>query len=338
MKNKLYITGAFLIAIFMVSGCQKKADVKIGFSVGPSHERWEKDIDYFSARIRNAGASVFVHEAQDCHETQVAQVGELLKKKIDVLVIVPVDSRRAAELVRLAHGNNVRVIAYDRIIHNCDLDFYISFDNMRVGEMQAEYLTRIRPSGKYAVLGGDPADNNSRQLRLGQMHILQPLVENKSISIVVDELVKNWSSDEAYSLIDKYLEANPGGLDAIVASNDHLAEGAYNALVKHNMVRKVLLSGQDAEARACHRIARGNQTMTVYKYIETLATVSASTALSLAKGDPVMNTQLSVNNGKIMVPSILLSSMVAVHPENIRMTVIADGYLNENLVFGMNFP
>lgn len=334
MKNRLFVIFAFLFTVILISGCKRTEDVRIGFSVGPSHERWEKDIDYFSARIRNAGATVFVAEAENSHEKQVEQVKGLLGNKIDVLVLVPVDSRRAAEIVRLAHQNDIRVIAYDRIVNNCDLDFYISFDNMRVGEMQAEYLTRIRPTGKYAVLGGDAGDNNSLLLRLGHMNILQPFVESRNISIVVDEYVSGWSADEAFRIIDNYLESNPGQLDAIVASNDHIAEGAFNALAKHNLAGKVLLSGQDAEVTACQRIVQGLQTMTVYKYIETLATTTASTALSLARGDPVMNTQLSINNGQVMVPSILLSSMVTVHPENIRMTVIADGYLNEEMIYG----
>ena len=336
MKKMLSVTLIILSVIIMALGCNRTSNIKVGFSVGPSHERWEKDIDYFSANILNAGATVLVARANNNHEQQLEQVKDLLKKKVDVLVVVPVDSRRASEIVTLAHQNEVRVIAYDRMINNCELDFYISFDNMKVGEMQAEYLTRIKPLGRYAILGGDSNDNNSIHLRLGQMNILQPFVESKNISLVVDEYIKGWNGEEAFRIIDKYLELNPDGLDAIVASNDHIAEGAFKALIKHNMTKKVLLSGQDAEASACQRIVQGDQTMTVYKYIETLASVSATTALCLAKGDPVMNTQLSINNGKVMVPSILLSSMVPVNSENIRMTVIADGYLDEDIVFGHN--
>ena len=333
MKKNLCTVIALLFGIILIAGCSRTNEVKIGFSVGPDHERWERDIDHFSSRILNAGAILHVARAENSHQRQVEQVRELLKKNIDVLVIVPVDSRRASGIVSLAHQNGVRVIAYDRIINDCDLDFYISFDNMRVGEMQAEYIARIRLEGKYALLGGDPGDNNSILLRLGHMNILQPLVESRRISVVIDEYINDWSGEEAYRIIDEYLEANPGGLDAIVASNDHIAEGAFRAIQKHNPPNKILLSGQDAEASACKRIMDGSQTMTVYKYIETLATVSATTALSLAKGEPVMNTQLSINNGQFMVPAILLSSMVAVHPENLRMTVMADGYLEEELAF-----
>jgi len=334
MKKGIIAIITALLGVFTFTGCGESSDTKIGFSVGPSHERWQRDIDYFSARITNAGAAIFVAEAGNSHEKQMEQVRELLKKNIDVLVIVPVDSRKASEIVCLAHDNNVRVIAYDRIVNDCDLDFYISFDNMRVGEMQAEYLTRIKPEGYYALLGGDSGDNNSTLLRLGHMHVLMPFIESGRISLIVDQYVREWSSEEAYRIIDTYLEENPDRLDAIVASNDNLADGAFRALEKHNLAGKVLLSGQDAEIEACQRIVNGMQTMTVYKYIETLATVAASTALSLAKGEPIANTQLSVNNGVVMVPSIQLSSMISVHPENIRMTVIADGFIDESEIFG----
>jgi D-xylose ABC transporter substrate-binding protein len=279
------------------------------------------------------GGEVLVARAENDQEKQINQANELIKEGAKVLVVVPVDSEASAELVKQAHSKNVKVIAYDRIIKNCNLDFYITFDNLKVGEMQAEYLTRAKDSGKYAILGGDANDHNSLLLRLGQMNILQPKIESGDIKVVVDKYVKNWSTDIAFATIDSYLSKNPGELDAIVASNDNLATGAYRALEKHGMNGKVLLSGQDAELDACRRIAKGQQTMTVYKFIETLAVTAASTAVSIAKNEPIMSTQLTVNNDRIMVPSILLPSMIAVHNENIRMTVVADGYLDEKKIF-----
>ncbi len=334
--KRIFIPLIMLLFLSFLWSCEKDDEVKIGFSLGPSHERWQKDIDYFSTRINSAGGILLVAEAENDHEVQVEQVRNLIKKNIDVLVIVPVDSEKAAEIVELAHDNNISVIAYDRIIKNSDLDFYISFDNMRVGEMQAEYLSKVKPEGNYAVLGGDPGDHNSLLLRLGQMNVLQPLIEKGSISLVLDTYITDWSSSRAEKIIDNYLQDNPEGLDAIVASNDNIATGAFNALVKHGLDGKVLLSGQDAEVEACQRIVRGNQTMTVYKYIETLAVTAASTAMSIAKGDKIMNTEISINNNKVMVPAILLPSMITINSENMRMTVIADGYMNEQMIFGNN--
>lgn len=333
MLQKLRTPSIIALILLIFMGCTQSDEVKIGFSLGPSHERWKKDLDYFTTRINSAGGTLYIERAEDDHEKQVEQVEDLIKKKISVLVIVPTDSEKAAEIVELAHQHNIQVIAYDRIIKNSDLDFYISFDNMRVGEMQAEYLTRMRPQGYYALLGGDPQDHNSGLLRLGQMNVLQPLIENNNINLVIDQHMKDWSSEQAFEVINQYLQENPNKLDAIIASNDNIAGGAFKALAQHNLEGKVLLSGQDAEIDACQRIVRGHQTMTVYKYIETLAVTAASTAISMAKKDKIMNTQISINNNQVMVPSILLPSMIAVNSENMRMTIVADGYMDEDVIY-----
>jgi D-xylose transport system substrate-binding protein len=254
---------------------------------------------------------------------------------VDVIIMVAINSDAAGALVQTAKKNGVKVIAYDRLIKNCDLDYYVSFDNIRIGELQADYLTRIIPTGKYAILGGSPKDYNSALLRLGQMNILQPLVTRNDIAIVLDQNVENWDPDIAYDIINNYLN-DSGELDAIIASNDMISKGAIKALEEHDLAGEVLVSGQDAETDACKRIVDGTQTMTVYKYIESLAGAAVNIALALAENGTIPYSQTTVNNGKIMVPSIQLPNMIPVNKENMRMTVIADGYLDENIVFADN--
>ncbi|MCK4817203.1 substrate-binding domain-containing protein, partial [bacterium] len=123
-------------------------------------------------------------------------------------------------------------------------------------------------------------------------------------------------------------------LDAIVASSDMLSGGAARALAEHGLEKDILLSGQDAQMDACRRIVQGTQTMTVYKVIESLASSTAKIAISLAQDETIPNTLTTVNNGSKMVPAILISSIIPVGKENIRMTVIADGFLDEKEVFG----
>jgi len=333
--NYFKFIGAFLILIFII-GCNSEEKVKVGISIGPDHERWLKDRDYLVQRLENHGAQVFVLEAGNNERMQSKQVEELVTKdKIDVLIIIPVNSETAGLMVDNAKRTKegLKVIAYDRMIKNCMLDFYISFDNVKVGELQADYLTRIKSGGKYALLGGDQTDNNSILLRLGQMNVLQPLVTKGDVKIVIDRFVDGWNANLAYQIVDDYLKENKG-LDAIVASNDELARGASMALDKYNMSTKVLLSGQDAQIDACKRIIEGKQTMTVYKFIESLAHSAANIAIQLGKNEPMSNSYATVNNGRKLVPSLLLPSMIQVTPENIRMTVIADGYLDEKQVFG----
>ncbi len=306
---------------------------KIGISIGPNQERWKKDNDFLTHHMELLEAEVVVKEAGADERLQAKQVKELVEDEaIDVLIIIPVNSETAGRIVDFAKSKDVKVIAYDRIVLNCDLDYYVSFDNVRVGEIQAEYLTKIKPKGKYALLGGDANDNNSSLLSIGQMNILQPYVLKGDVEIVMNENVKNWDVDIAYNIIDNYLSKN-AELDAIIASSDALSEGAARAIEDHGLTGQILLSGQDAETEACRRIVEGQQTMTVYKVIESLASSTANIAMSLAKKNGVPNSQITVSNGSKMVPSLLLSSLMPVAKENLRMTVIADGYLDENAVY-----
>ncbi len=324
---------AIVISLLLV-GCTKTDDIVIGISMGPTHERWTKDISYLSQHLESQNAKVIVREANGSQVEQARQAKEMIEKdKLDVLIIVPVNSDAAGKLVDYAKSRDIDVIAYDRIIKNCDLDCYLSFDNVRIGEIQAEYLTKIKPRGSYALLGGDPGDNNSLLLRIGQMNVLQPLIIRGDIKIVIDENVEKWDDGIAYQIMKDYLAENEPP-DAIIASSDGLSRGASKALMELELDKKVLLSGQDAETDACRRIVNGQQTMTVYKVIESLAASAANMAILLARDEPIPNTLATVNNGTKMVPAVLVSSIIPVGQENIRMTVIADGFIDEKAVFG----
>ncbi|MFC2087811.1 sugar ABC transporter substrate-binding protein [Bacteroidota bacterium] len=334
MKKLIYtFIIIFSFGLFLI-GCNSKEMVKVGISLGPVHERWSKDRDFLIKHLESNDVKVYVEEAQGSQKRQNDQIVELVNKKIDVLIIIPVNSEEASSTVNYAKKEGVKVIAYDRIVRNCDLDYYVSFDNVKVGEQQAEYLTKIKPEGNYVILGGAPTDNNSMLLKLGQMNILQPLIIRGDIQVVLDQYVENWDSEVAYEILNDFLNKNTLQIDAIVASNDAISRGAYKALAEHRLSGKVLLSGQDAEIDACKRIVNGNQTMTVYKVIESLAFTTANLAIDLARDNKMPNTQTTTNNGQKMVPAILLQSIMPVTKENIRMTVIADGYLDEEEIFG----
>lgn len=320
--------------MFLLGGsCSTPHGIRVGISMGPSHERWVKDADYLRQYLEARGAEVTVETAGDDEQKQAEQAGRMIRDGIDVLIIVPVNSVTCGRIVDRAKEQGVKVIAYDRIVKDCDLDFYISFDNIRVGEMQADFLTRIRPTGKYAILGGDPEDNNSVLLRLGQMNVLQPLIIKGDIEVVVDRNVEHWDGGLARRIIGEYLDGG-GRLDAVIASNDALSGGACRAIAEHGLTGNIILSGQDAETEACRRIVKGEQTMTVYKVVESLAHTAAEIAVALSSGDNLPPSQTTVFNGRKMVPARLLTSMIPVSKENIRMTVIADGYLDEQQVFG----
>ncbi|MBN2348949.1 MAG: substrate-binding domain-containing protein [Bacteroidales bacterium] len=332
MKKTMYTFVRFVLVIFLIlSACTDK--VTIGLLMDNyEQDRWQKDKDIFVRRIQELGSNVLVEVADGDFDKQLEQARKLLDAGVDLLVVVPADLNRAAEIVLEAHKKNVRVLSYDRLIKNCNLDFYISFDNVEVGKLQADYITSICPQGKYAIIGGAVSDNNSFLLRLGQMSVLEPLIEKGDIQLVYDQYVDQWNESEGYKHMKQCLEKNKSCPNAVLAANDELARGVLKALDEATMGGKVYICGQDAELDAIQRIVAGTQTMTVYKPIEAIATTAAELALKLAHDEDIPNIHISVNNGKKMVPSILLPSMV-VNKETIKLTVIADGYLKENKIY-----
>ncbi|MGQ7870559.1 substrate-binding domain-containing protein [Sunxiuqinia sp. sy24] len=330
MKHINVIFGFFLL-IFLFSGCNTKPVVGLLMDT-IERERWAKDRDLFVEKVNELGGSVVVKVADSDPSVQFQQALDLINEGIDVLVIIPVDKTVAAGIVKTAKKTRIPVLAYDRLIWDCDLDFYISTDNIQIGEKQAEFLTKSKPEGNYALIGGPTTDNNSVQLYLGWMNVLQPLVDKGDITIISNTFVDAWQPEEGYKVTKELLEKGET-IDAIIAGNDALASGAIQALHEHEMDGEVLIAGQDADINAIRNIVFGNQTITVYKPLESMAFNAAIAAVKMAKGkDPTDNMSFTVNNGHRLVPAILLEGQI-VNKQNIRMTVISEGFVAEQEVF-----
>jgi D-xylose transport system substrate-binding protein len=332
MKRTIVLLLVILLpCLCMFNGCSQKK-VKIGLLMDNyEQDRWVRDRDYFIQKAEELGAEVLVEVADGDAARQLEQAQKLLDEKADVLVVVPVDLNEAGKIVPLAHRYQARVLSYDRLIKDCNLDFYISFDNVEVGALQAEYLTKVCPVGNYAIIGGAKTDNNSFLLKIGQMNVLEPLIEKGDIKIVYDQFVDRWHEENGYLHMKECLKKYPN-VDAVLVANDGLATGVARALEEKGLLGKVFISGQDAELSACQRIIAGTQSMTVYKPIEAIAYKAAGIAVRLADDDDFQDLHMSVNNGKKMVPALLLPAMI-VNRETIRLTVVADDYLKENEIF-----
>lgn len=310
----------------------KSGKLRIGFSMDTlKEERWQKDRDIFVKRAEELGAEVLVQAADGKDETQIKQAESLLTQGIDVLVIIPHNAEVCATIVDAAKKQNVPVISYDRLVKNSEPDLYISFDNEKVGELQAKYLVEKAPKGNYILIGGSQTDNNAKLLREGQMKILQPLIDSGDIKIVANQWAKDWLADEALKHTENALTINNNDVVAIVTSNDGTAGGAIQALNAQKLSSKVFVSGQDADLGALQRIVAGTQSMTVYKPVSKLASRAAEAAVALAKKEKV-ETNGKVNNGKIDVPSILLEP-ITVDKTNLDDTVIKDGFQKREDVY-----
>ncbi|MEW8979031.1 MAG: substrate-binding domain-containing protein [Symbiobacterium sp.] len=326
---------------------EAQPDILIGFSMDTlQEERWQRDRDLFVARARELGADVIVQAASGDSFLQMSQAENMIARGVDVLVVVAHDAEAMRPIVSEARAAGVKVVAYDRLIRNVDLDFYLAFDHEWAGFLQAQYLADQMPQGRYVLLGGAPADDQAWEVRKGIHRVLDPLQERGDIEIVLEEMVEGWSAEAAEALVETLLPPDAGApgedaadaptprpIDVIIAADDALAGGAVAALSRHGLAGQVLVAGQNADLEAMQRILAGTQTMTVYKPIRQLAATAAEVAVALARGEHPSATRTTFN-GKDEVPTLVLEP-VTVDRSNWLDTVVADGFHRKEDILGI---
>jgi D-xylose transport system substrate-binding protein len=311
----------------------KTGAVRIGFSMDTlKEERWQRDKALVEQRAKELGAVLDVQVANGDDAVQTKQADNMLAKGVDVLIVAPHNGEIAASIVEAAHRKGVPVISYDRLIRNADVDLYVSHQVEKIGELQADYALKRVPKGNYVLIGGSPTDYNAILLRNGQMRILDPAVKRGDIKIISQQFAKEWRADEALRITEDALTRTRKNIQAIVASNDGTAGGAVSALEAAGLAGRVLVTGQDAQKDAVQRVAKGTQTMTIYKPIQPLAFSAVDAAMKLARKEPI-ETKDKINNGRKDVPAIL-HEPIAVDKENLDSTIIKDGYHKREDIYG----
>ena len=307
------------------SGAPQK--IRIGLSLDTlKEERWQRDRDRFVAEASQLGAEVLVQSANSDDAAQMRDVESLISSRVSVMVIVPHNGEAMAKGIRAAKAAGIPVISYDRLIRDSDVDLYISFDNIRVGELQAQYLVdQLRGrKAKIVRIYGSKTDNNAVLFKAGQDRVLQPLIDRGDIEVVFEDWALDWKPENAKKIVNAAITAKGKAIDGILASNDGTAGGAVQALTEEGLAGKILVTGQDAELAAVQRINRGTQAMTIYKPVSRLAARAAFTAVAMAKREVIIANG-AVNNGFKEVPSIL-EEVVVVNRTNILDTVVKDGF------------
>jgi D-xylose transport system substrate-binding protein len=304
-----------------IEGAKK---IKIGFSLGTlKEERWIKDRDILMTKARELGADIIVQNANNDDQDQLKQVRYLLEQGIDVLILVPNDLNKAAAAVEMAKRQGVPVISYDRLVLNSNVDLYITFDNVKVGELMARRFVSTMSTGNVLIINGAKNDNNTKMIKQGYDKVLKPLDAEGKINIIGEEWAANWLKEYAFKVVDETLQKKTK-INAVIAGNDSLAEGAIEALSEHRMTGKVIVLGQDADLTACQRIVEGTQLMTIYKPIEKLAEATVEMAIKLVNKEP-LNIDEYINDGKYDVRYYVLDP-IAVDKKNIDATIIRDGF------------
>jgi len=290
-----------------------------------------QDRPLFEAKVKELAPDIeilYSNANQDAAQQQ-SQADAALTNGATVLVLDPVDSASAASIVAKAAAKKVPVISYDRLILNAAVDYYVSFDNEKVGTLQGQALldklTKDGNAGKTIVMiNGSPTDNNATLFKKGAHSVL-----DGKVKIGAEYDTPDWSPDQAQTEMDQAItKLGKTGFVGVYCANDGTCGGAIAAMKGAGIdPKKIPTTGQDAELAGIQRILLGEQYMTIYKAIKAEANAAAELAVGLAKGTgvPSSMTLSKVNNGQLDVPSVLLAP-VAVTKDTIKTTVVADGF------------
>lgn len=281
-------------------------------------------------------ATIQYANANNNADTQQNQAEAALTKGACILVVDPNDSERAAVIVQSAKASGVPVIAYDRIIQDPDVAYYVSFDNRRVGELQGQYIADQYQDGNFGLekgaslvmINGSQTDNNALLFREGALSVLQPLVDSGELTLSFDQYTPNWDNARAQTLMEGVLTKERNNVDIAYVANDGMANTVIAALRTQGLNGEVLVTGQDATLTGIQNILTGDQAMTVYKPIIEEARATAQLVAALSRGeDPgdLVNGETEVLGGA-QIPSVLADPIV-VDRSNVEETVIADGFL-----------
>lgn len=286
------------------------------------------DHPLFEAKLKELCADcklLYANANQDAAQQQ-SQAESMLTQGAKVLVLDPVDGKAAQAIVSKAKSQNVPVVSYDRLASG-PVDYYVSFDNTRVGQIQGQALLKeLQKSGDpkrgpIVMINGAPTDPNAAQFKKGAHSVL-----DGKVNIGKEYDTPDWTPDKAQTEAEQAITSL--GKDKIIgfySANDGMAAGIAASIKNAGFSPFPPLTGQDAQLDGIQRIVSGDQTMTVYKAIKPEAEAAAAMAVALVQGTKYAQADKKVNNGTLDVPSQLLTP-VEVTKDNIKDTVVADGF------------
>ncbi len=245
-------------------------------------ERWKTDEAAIKAALEAAGATYLSADAQSSSAKQLSDVESLIAQGATALIILAQDAQAIGPAINAAADEGIPVVGYDRLIED-PRAFYLTFDNVEVGRMQARAVFAAVPKGRYVMIKGSPTDPNADFLRGGQQEVLQAAIDAGDIEIVAEAYTDGWLPANAQRNMEQILTAQDNGVDAVVASNDGTAGGVVAALTAQGM-QGIPVSGQDGDHAALNRVALGTQTVSVWKDARALGKAAGEIAVALAGG------------------------------------------------------
>ena len=323
-------------------------------------ERWNHDGIFLKEHFEKEGCEVILKYADNLIDTQISDIRSMIDGGADLLVITAVDGAALSSVLDKAKSQGIKIIAYDRLLMNSpSVDYYVSFDNYKVGVLQAEYiidalgLEKSSQTKTIEFVTGDPVDNNARYFYQGAVDTLMPYLESGKLSVLSNQQgfyetsTAQWSTDIAQQrlqiILNSYYPENVR-LDAVLCANDSTALGATRALESdYNGQNSVVVTGQDADVANIYSIIEGKQSMTVFKALRDESVVAVALGLSILS-DETPDAELitrsgwkfecsynttDYDNGSKIIPSYLLSP-IAITKDNLEKELFDTGYYARN--------
>ncbi len=280
MKRRTLLVAAVAATCFTAPAYAQDITVGVSWS-NFQEERWKTDEAAIKEALEAAGASYISADAQASASKQLTDVESLIAQGADALIILAMDKDAIGPALDAAAAEDIPVVGYDRLIED-ERAFYLTFDNKGVGRIIAETVSAVQPEGSYAIIKGDPGDPNAAFLLEGMMEVIGDDVQSGKITIVGEAFSDGWKPENAQKNMEQILTANNNNVDAVLAENDGMAGGVIAALSAQGLT--VPVGGQDGDLAALNRVARGNQTVSVWKNSRDLGKAAAEIAVALANG------------------------------------------------------
>ncbi|MAZ15222.1 D-xylose ABC transporter substrate-binding protein [Oricola sp.] len=299
-------------------------------------ERWKTDEAAMKGAIEANGDTYISTDAQSSSAKQLSDVESLMAQGVDALIVLAQDTQAIIPAVQAAADEGIPVIAYDRLIEDSRA-FYLTFDNVEVGRMQARAVLAAAPKGNYVMIKGSPTDPNADFLRGGQQEVLQSAIDAGDITIVGEAYTDGWLPANAQRNMEQILTAQDNKVDAVVASNDGTAGGVVAALTAQGL-EGIPVSGQDGDHAALNRVAKGTQTVSVWKDARELGKNAGDIAAKLAGGTAMADIEGAQEwtspAGTTMTAKFL--APVPVTADNLDVVVDAGWISKEDLCQGVS--
>lgn len=297
-------------------------------------ERWKTDEAAIKGALDAAGAKYISADAQTSATKQLADIEGMITQGCSALIVLAQDSASIGPALDAAADAGIPVVGYDRMIDD-PRAFYLTFDNVEVGRMQARAVLAAMPKGRYVMIKGSPVDPNANFLRGGQQEILQEAITKGDITIVGETYTDDWQPANAQKEMEQILTQTTNGVDAVVASNDGMAGGVVAALTAQGMAG-IPVSGQDGDHAALNRVALGTQTVSVWKDSRALGKAAGEIAVALAKGtkmDKIEGAAAFKSPGGKTLTSLFLKP-IPVTKDNLKVVLDAGWITKDDLCQG----